>query len=55
MKFQLTFKTPDILDQIDTGSDDEIERCRDFANRWIEWGEYLIVEFDTEEGTAVVK
>lgn len=24
------------------------------SHRWMEWGEYLVVEFDTEAGTATV-
>lgn len=30
------------------------EKLRDFAGRWMEFGEYITVEFDTEAGTAVV-
>ena len=27
---------------------------RDFAGKWMEYGEYITVEFDTEAGTAIV-
>lgn len=30
------------------------ETLTDFAGRWMEYGEYLEVEFDTEAGTATV-
>ena len=30
------------------------DMLRDFAGRWMEYGEYLTVEFDTEAGTATV-
>lgn len=30
------------------------EKIKDFTERWIEYGEYLTVEFDTDEGTATV-
>jgi len=31
-----------------------VETLRDFAGRWMEYGEYITVEFDTDAGTAVV-
>lgn len=51
MKFCITFKTPDVLDQID---DDhyprkELER---FLDRWVTYGEYVTIEFDTDAGSA---
>ena len=30
------------------------EKLKKFAERWIEYGEYLCVEFDADAGTAVV-
>lgn len=69
MKFTVTMKSPDALNYamddlrtilIEDGVSDEddredlIEQARDFANRWMRWGEYIDVEFDTEEGTAKV-
>lgn len=29
-------------------------RLKKFAGRWLTYGEYMTVEFDTEAGTAVV-
>lgn len=34
--------------------DSRVEALRDFANRWMEYGEYIEVEFDTEAGTCTV-
>jgi hypothetical protein len=31
-----------------------VDMLRDFAGRWMEYGEYITVEFDTEAGTATV-
>lgn len=30
------------------------EEINEFIETWVEYGEYLTVEFDTEEGTATV-
>lgn len=30
------------------------EKARELCNRWFEWGEYLVVEIDTEAETCVV-
>jgi len=69
MKFRVTMKTPDALDYaledleeqmiehafLDKDErDEQINEARDFANRWIKWGEYIEVEFDTKEGTATI-
>jgi len=66
MKFQLTFKTPDVLQRlfhIEYQTDlDGIEAeevyyqrqdCVMFATQFIEYGENITVEFDTEAKTAV--
>lgn len=31
---------------------DELE---EFVAKWVEWGEYIRIEFDTEKGTATVQ
>lgn len=31
-----------------------VEKARTAASKWIEWGEYIDVEFDTDAGTATV-
>lgn len=53
MTFRITFKTPDVFDQIedDHYTRKELER---FLDRWITYGEYVTIEFDTDAGTAKV-
>ncbi len=57
MKFTITFKTPDVLDELDR-LEDISEEERSFADelvkRYVEYGEYIRVEFDTETKTAKV-
>jgi hypothetical protein len=57
MKFTVHFKTPDALDYAleDIADEEEREKARDFASRWIQWGESVSIEFDTEEQTAKVR
>jgi hypothetical protein len=52
MKFSLTFKTPDVADQID---DDEEDGIEEFISQWIEYGEYITIDFDSNAGTAKVR
>ncbi len=55
MKFSVYFKTPDALDYAIEHMDEEEQiQARDFAGKFIEYGECITVEFDTEEGTATV-
>jgi hypothetical protein len=44
----LTFKTPDVLDQI------EDEEDREKMERWVEYGEYVRIEFDLSTMKATV-
>lgn len=34
--------------------DSRYMKLKEFTDKWIEWDEYIHVEFDTEAGTAVV-
>lgn len=56
MKFILTFKTPDVLDQIEMENYSQLEMnaMKPVINKFIEFGEYISVQFDTEEMTATV-
>lgn len=62
MKVTVTFKTPDAVDEaINEGGivdEDEIEKVRDVINKFVEYGEYVHIEFDinlnTGAGTATV-
>lgn len=56
MKFTLSFKTPDVLDQaFENTSSEEQEAIKKIAKKFIEFGEYICVEFDTETQTATVQ
>jgi len=55
MKFSLTFKTPDVTDQVDVPAGQKKEAIEDFLRKWLEYGEYVTLDFDTELGTAVVR
>ncbi|MDD4389715.1 MAG: hypothetical protein PHW03_02810 [Eubacteriales bacterium] len=57
MKFIITFKTPDVLEDLDR-LEDISEEERSFADelvkQYVEYGEYIRIEFDTEAKTAKV-
>lgn len=69
MKFRVTMKNGDalhyamkdikeILEEDDTLDEDDkrdkLEEVEEFAREYMEWGEYIRVEFDTEAKTATV-
>jgi hypothetical protein len=61
LKFQVSFKTPDAvgdtLDEIQENlkfDDYEKEDLEEFTRKWIEYGEYVTVEFDSVKGTCRV-
>lgn len=63
MKFTLTFKTPDVTDQADHLWEDiqnederyEVKRkIEEIIEKFIEFNEYIHIEFDTETMTAEV-
>ncbi len=64
MKFRATFKMPDAVENAaeETVSDiedeldrsDKIEALEEFAARWVNNGETVTIEFDTEAETATV-
>ena len=48
---RLSFKTPDVLDQLpDDLSEDDVEWIKSF----VKWGEYITVEFDLVNRTVRV-
>lgn len=58
MQITLTFKMPDVLDQIrdqvgsDNGQDEAvINTCR----KWIKYDEYVYLDVDTKAGTVKVR
>ncbi len=41
-------------DERDALREHRAQKIRDFASQWLEYGEYAVIEFDTEAGTAVL-
>lgn len=57
MIFQVNFKTPDVMDQLDDDyvSPQDLDTMQEFAAKFVECGENITVIFDTEAGTATVR
>ena len=51
MKIKLSFKCPDVLDQLD---EEEREASEAMIEKYVQYGEYVYIEFDTDAGTARV-
>jgi len=51
MKFTLSFKTPDVMDQLTV---DQHEEAEEVIKKFVQYSEYITVEFDTELKTATV-
>ncbi len=41
-------------DEVELVKEARTEKYNSFLKKWIEYGEYVTIEFDTVEGTAVV-
>lgn len=57
MRVTLTFKTPDVLNQVLCHDDDptaEEQSLVDFVSSKVKYGEYIYVLFDSEAKTAKV-
>lgn len=54
MKFQLTFKTPDAMDQLNLETEEQKHDITVFLEKWVKWGELVTIEFDSVRGTAKV-
>lgn len=55
MKFQVSFKTPDaISDALVELSDSDVDELSEFCGKWVEYGEYVTLEFDSVKGTCRV-
>lgn len=57
MKFTLTFKTPDVLDQLADQIDDSDLLCEvtEELKERLRYGEYVHVEYDTETKELTVR
>lgn len=47
MNIRLSFKTPDVLDEVP-------DFIRDALRKWIKWSEYITVEYDSDTDTIRV-
>lgn len=59
MKLRVTFKTPDALeyalkDAAEGTSEEDIIAMEHLTSRFVQYGEYVTIKFDTESGTATV-
>jgi UDP-3-O-[3-hydroxymyristoyl] glucosamine N-acyltransferase len=57
MKFTLSFKSPDVFEQFQYMSNihpNDHEACKAAAEKYVKYGEYVTIEFDTETGDAKV-
>jgi hypothetical protein len=58
MKLRVCFKTPDWDDQLKEyflDKEEEVLKVRNaLSKKWLEYSEYITIEFDTELGTARV-
>jgi len=56
MKFTVTFKTPDAVQHAldELPADADWESTQKVLDKFVEYNEYVRVEFDTEKGTATV-
>ncbi len=57
MKIKLTFKTPDVIEYADFSENIDPEdqpSIQKELNKWIEYGEYAYLEYDTETKQMIV-
>lgn len=55
MKFNVTFKTPDaVYYAVDEYGQEHKEEIEETASKFVSYGEYVTIEFDTETKTATV-
>ena len=55
MKINLTFKHPDaVFEALCNLSEEEQETAQEVIKKFVEYGEYITVQVDTESETAVV-
>lgn len=58
MIIELTFKTPDVIEQAlddSWATADEKEKAEKICQKFVSYGEYATIIVDTEEETATVK
>ena len=64
MHIPVTFKTPGVVEDAvdslrdyenDDDYDDAVAKANKALSKWIEFGEYVTIDFDTKAGTAKVR
>ena len=54
-KYKATFKAQDALDYaLEYTEGEEREKARDLMRKFVRWGEYVTIEFDTDNHAATV-
>ena len=56
MKVKVVFKTPDAADRISSrcNDPDDLDKFQELLDKYVKYGEYITVEFDTETQTVKV-
>lgn len=55
MKIRVSFKTPDAVDYaIEDLPEEYRDSIKDQLSKWIQYGEYVTIEFDLDKETATV-
>lgn len=57
MKFQVSMKCPDALDQAINNATDTIQEeaeIKKLCEKWFKWGEYVTLEINTDAKTCIV-
>lgn len=56
MKFTITFKTPDAVDEAIRGIESvhDVAAAHQVCDKFFEYDEYVTIEIDTKKGTATV-
>ena len=58
MEIQICFKTNDVVDSLfydnDNFTQDEQDEIKEKLKKWITWGEYVTLSYDTEKDTLTV-
>lgn len=54
MTYRVTFKTPDVLDQLTDVPDSEYVKLIELIQKYFDYEEYVTIELDTESMTVTV-
>ena len=54
MKYQVTFKTPDVFYELQNLEESELDKVMSIIRNYSKYDEYITVEIDTDDETVVV-